>query len=181
VLIDAISGVSGAGRNAKAENLFVGVDSNVRAYRVGTHQHTPEIEQELGGVRPAGSPPVTVLFVPHVGPYRDGIMANCYLRPAKAGGITDARLHELLLSRYAQEPFVRVLEPGSLPQVQPVLGTNFCDIGATFDPRTGTVVVISVTDNLVKGAAGQAVQNMNLMFGFDEGEGIGPRRAGAAG
>ena len=181
VVVDAISGVSGAGRGAKVENLFIGVDSNVRAYRVGTHQHTPEIEQELGGVRGPDSPPITVLFVPRVGPYRDGIMANCYLRPADAAGVTDDRLHELLQAKYAAEPFVRVLEPGALPQIQPVLGTNFCDIGATFDARTGIIVVISVTDNLVKGAAGQAVQNMNLMFGLDEVEGLGPHKVADAG
>lgn len=181
VVIDAISGVSGAGRAAKAENLFIAVAENVRAYRVGSHQHTPEIEQELSALasrrirgKKAGSPAsasesVRVLFVPHVGPYKVGIMANCYLKVTEDEVLpTDEELYEILLSAYKDEPFVRVYPPNSLPQIEAVWGTNYCDIGAKVDPRTRTIVVISVTDNLVKGAAGQAVQNMNIMFGVSE-------------
>lgn len=171
LIIDAISGVSGAGRGAKAENLFISVAENVRAYRVGNHQHTPEIEQELTAVAP-GRNPVTALFVPHVGPYKVGIMVNAYLRPADTAGLSNEVLYECLRARYAEEPFVRVYEPGSLPQVEYVAGTNFCDVSATFDKRTGTIVAISVADNLVKGAAGQAVQNMNIMFGLPETAGL---------
>ncbi len=172
VLIDAISGVSGAGRGAKEENLYIHVAENVRAYRIGNHQHTPEIEQELTALAPGGSGSVTALFVPHVGPFRDGILASCYLRPANPAGLDDRKLHEILSARYAGEPFVRVYEPGHLPQVEFVRGTNYCDLGAAFDSRTGTIVVVSVTDNLVKGAAGQAVQNMNLVLGFEETDGL---------
>jgi N-acetyl-gamma-glutamyl-phosphate reductase len=176
IIINAISGVSGAGRNAKPENQYLNVSENVRAYRVGTHQHTPEIEQELAEVAGKGSgelPPVTVLFVPHVGPYKAGIMADCYLRvPESIPMPTTEEVHSILSTAYAGEPFVRVYEPGQLPQVEYVAGTNFCDIGAVADERTRTVVVVSVTDNLIKGAAGQAVQNMNIMFGFPETAGL---------
>lgn len=180
IIIDAISGVSGAGRAAKLETQFISVSGNVRAYRVGTHQHTPEIEQELSeaarrgsaGKGGSGAEPVRLLFVPHVGPYSVGIMANCYLRADGKQNIDDQYLFHLLLETYKREPFVRVYEPGGLPQIEYAAGTNFCDIGAKYDPRTGTIVVISVTDNLIKGAAGQAVQNMNIMFGIDETAGL---------
>lgn len=184
VVINAISGVSGAGRAAKPENLFISVDENVRAYRVGNHQHTPEIEQEIGVIakywmlgrkatRSDNASPAPVLFVPHVGPYRNGIMADCYLSTDGTNPrLSDEYLYDLLTTAYAGEPFVRVYEPGSLPQVDFVTDTNFCDIGARYDARTGTVVLISCTDNLVKGAAGQAVQNMNIMFGLGETTGL---------
>ena len=182
IVIDAISGVSGAGRVAKTENLFISVAENVRAYRIGNHQHTPEIEQELTAIANLGaarrkqsaSAPVQVLFVPHVGPYRIGIMANCYLR-AEGGprNPTDQSLHELLLRAYKDEPFVRVYPPGELPQIEHAAGTNYCDIGVKYDKRTDMIVVISTTDNVVKGAAGQAVQNMNIMFCFDERTALG--------
>lgn len=186
IIVDAISGISGAGRNAKPENQFLSVSENVRAYRVGNHQHTPEIEQELtfaamsgsanqkGSESVAATAGVKLLFVPHVGPYKVGIMANCYLRAsADAATLNDEVLHEILASRYTGEPFVRVYEPGTLPQIENVVGTNYCDIGAKYDKRTQTIVAISVTDNLIKGAAGQAVQNMNIMFDFEETAGLG--------
>lgn len=177
ILIDAISGVSGAGRAPKLENQFIAVAENVRAYRIGNHQHTPEIEQELSfaarrsrskkGTESAHG--VRVLFVPHVGPYKVGIMADCYLRVAESDQLPSADdVYEILRSAYRDEPFVRVYPPDSLPQLEAVAYTNFCDIGIRVDPRTRTVVVISVTDNLVKGAAGQAVQNMNIMCGIEE-------------
>jgi N-acetyl-gamma-glutamyl-phosphate reductase len=171
VIIHAISGVSGAGRAAKAENLFVNVAENVRPYRIGTHQHTPEIEQELGALAPARA--VSVLFVPHVGPYRVGIMVNCYFRlPDGMPEPTDTSLYELYRARYAHEPFVRVYEPGTLPQVDWTTGTNYVDIALRYDPRTRTVVAIGAADNLVKGAAGQAVQNLNIMAGVTETAGL---------
>jgi N-acetyl-gamma-glutamyl-phosphate reductase len=182
VLIDAISGVSGAGRVAKAENLYISVAENVRAYRVGNHQHTPEIEQELTAIAEVGrkrakikgaAQPIRTLFVPHVGPYKVGILASCYLRLDETFPVpTDDDLYEILRTVYLNEPFVRVYQPGALPQVESVVGTNYCDIAAKCDPRTGTIVIISATDNLVKGAAGQAVQNMNIMFGFEETAGL---------
>lgn len=170
--VDAISGVSGAGRNTKAENMFLSVADNVRAYRVGNHQHTPEIEQELcAAVKDACG--VRLLFVPHVGPYKVGIMATSYLKVPEKMAEPDRRtLRALLAAAYEGEPFVRVREEGDLPQIEHVAGSNFCDIGVEYDSRTRTVVVVSVTDNLVKGAAGQAVQNMNLLFGFDERTGL---------
>ncbi len=171
IIIDAISGVSGAGRMAKAENLFINVDENIRAYRIGSHQHTPEIEQQLSGVAPTKEP-VKALFVPHVGPYKVGIMANCYLRPENTKGLSNQKLYDCLQERYAHEPFVRVYEPGVLPQIEFIVDTNFVDVSATFDERTGTIVAIAVADNLVKGAAGQAVQNMNIMFNLDETAGL---------
>lgn len=168
VMIDAISGVSGAGRNTKAENMFLAVADNVRAYRIGNHQHTPEIEQELCAAAKDACG-VRLLFVPHVGPYKVGIMATCYLRvPEPMEDPTRESLQALLAKAYEGEPFVRVREAGDLPQIEHVAGTNFCDIGVEYDPRTRTVVLVSVTDNLIKGAAGQAVQNMNIVFGFDE-------------
>ncbi|MGI8907098.1 MAG: N-acetyl-gamma-glutamyl-phosphate reductase [Candidatus Sumerlaeaceae bacterium] len=178
IIIDAISGVSGAGRNPKAENQFLSVADNVRAYRVGSHQHTPEIEQELtAAARKVGDkrdhPGIQVLFVPHVGPYKIGILADCYLRVRDHGRVpTSEDVYEILSNCYKDEPFVRVYEPGTLPQIEYVTGTNFCDIGATADQRTGTIVLVSATDNLLKGAAGQAVQNMNIMFGFAETTGL---------
>jgi N-acetyl-gamma-glutamyl-phosphate reductase len=189
IIVDAISGVSGAGRTGKVENLFISVAENVRAYRVASHQHTPEIEQELarvallqemgkrlGGKRPAVDSigeSIPVLFVPQVGPYKVGIMTRCYLDVAGSSvELNDELLHEILCNAYGEEPFIRISPRGCLPEIGHVAGTNYCDIAARFDPRTQTVVVISVTDNLVKGAAGQAVQNMNIMLGHEETTGL---------
>lgn len=178
IIVNAISGVSGAGRTPKPENLFLSVSDNVRAYRIGNHQHTPEIEQELAAVvsgdKSAGKEsPVTVLFVPHVGPYKTGIMADCYLRvPDSMEMPTTEQAYQIVAKAYRDEPFVRVYEPGQIPQVDFVVGSNYCDIGVVADERTRTIVAVSVTDNLVKGAAGQAVQNMNIMFGIPETTGL---------
>ena len=177
IIIDAVSGVSGAGRNAKAENQFLSVADNVRAYRVGNHQHTPEIEQELNAAATRSAAGhnggLKVLFVPHVGPFKVGIMADCYIRVAQEQPMPSAvEVTNLLMAAYKDEPFVRVYEPDNLPQIEHVAGTNFCDIGVTADARTRTIVVVSVTDNLIKGAAGQAVQNMNIMFGLEETVGL---------
>ncbi len=176
IIINAISGVSGAGRNASADNQYLAVSENIRAYRVGSHQHTPEIEQELaalGGQRNDSAKGVRVLFVPHVGPFKYGIMADCYLAvPTSIPMPTNEDLYKIMVETYKEQPFVRVYEPGQLPQVEFVTGTNFCDIGMVADERTRTVVVVSVTDNLVKGAAGQAIQNMNIMFDFTETAGL---------
>ncbi|MCX7626659.1 MAG: N-acetyl-gamma-glutamyl-phosphate reductase [Candidatus Sumerlaeaceae bacterium] len=179
IMIDAISGVSGAGRAPKLENQFIAVAENVRAYRIGNHQHTPEIEQELTAAatkmrRSKANPhSIRILFVPHVGPYKVGIMADCFLRLAEDESLpTVDELYQILSEAYAGEPFVRVYPPDSLPQIEAVANTNYCDLGVRVDPRTRTVVVISVTDNLLKGAAGQAVQNMNIMFGIEETTGL---------
>lgn len=170
IIIDAVSGASGAGRTAKEENLFINVNENVRAYRIGTHQHTPEIEQELSLI---AKQPVKTLFVPHVGPFYAGIMADCFIKLAPETTMpTLEDLHQRMTDFYAREPFVRIMPLGKLPQINNVLNTNFCDLGVAIDERTHTIIAFSAIDNLVKGAAGQAVENMNIMFGLPEGTGL---------
>ncbi len=163
IVIDSKSGTSGAGRAAKEGSLFCEVNESFRAYGVAAHRHTPEIEQTLGAV--CGEE-VVVSFTPHLLPVDRGILSTCYAR-LNAGKST-AELHDLYASRYADEPFVRVRKEGSLPDIAHVRGSNYCDIGVVADPRTGRAIVVSAIDNLVKGASGQAVQNMNLMLGLDE-------------
>jgi len=163
IVIDAKSGVSGAGRS-KSDTLFRYAEANesTRPYGVGgVHRHTPEIEQNLGA-------PVT--FTPHLVPMTRGILATCYAR--LANGIRPEAVTATLASAYANEPFVVVRPEGDWPSTKDVAGSNLCQIAATVDVRTGTVVVCSVIDNLVKGAAGQAIQNMNLMCGFPETAGL---------
>ncbi len=168
LIIDSKSGTSGAGRGLKEGSLFCEVHEGFKAYGVGSHRHTPEIEQELS--RLAGCE-VCINFTPHLLPVNRGILSTCYASLVKAWSLAD--LLELFRQRYADEPFVRVLPEGELPNIAHVRGTNFCDIGLVVDPRTGRVVVVSVIDNLVKGAAGQALHNMNLMYGFNESHGLG--------
>ncbi len=162
-MIDAKSGVSGAGRS-KSDTVFRYSEANeaLRPYGVGgVHRHTPEIEQNLG---------TRVLFTPHLIPMTRGILATCYARLASGVGAAD--LQRILEEAYADEPFVIVRAPGDWPSTKDVAGSNFCHLAATVDVRTGTAVVVSVIDNLVKGAAGQAVQNFNLMFGMPETAGL---------
>ncbi len=168
LIIDSKSGASGAGRGAKQGSLYCEVNEGFKAYGVASHRHTPEIEQTLSGL--AGQP-VQVNFTPHLLPVNRGILSTCYaslLRPT-----TTAELLDLYRQRYADEPFVRVMPGGELPNVANLRGTNFCDLGLVYDQRTGRVIIISAIDNLVKGAAGQAVQNMNLVCGFKEQLGLG--------
>ncbi len=167
IVIDAKSGVSGAGRGPALAYHFPEANEDLCAYKVGTHRHTPEIEQELS--RLAGGP-VTVSFTPHLVPMNRGILSTLYaaLRNEK----DTAALHARYAEFYRTEPFVRVLPAGQVPNVRNVRGSNFCDIGVTADPRTGRAVVVSAIDNLVKGASGQAIQNMNLMAGFAETAGL---------
>jgi len=168
IIVDAKSGVSGAGRSAKVESLFCEVNDGFRAYGVGgVHRHIPEIEQELSLL--AGER-VTISFTPHLVPMDRGILSTIYARPTRE--VTSAALLEVLQDAYADEPFVRIQREGEFPATQHVRGGNFCDIGVTVDRRTGRVIVVSAIDNLVKGAAGQAVQNMNLMRGFAETSGL---------
>jgi N-acetyl-gamma-glutamyl-phosphate reductase len=141
------------------------VADGFKAYKVGEHRHTPEIEQELGEL--CGNP-VTVSFTPHLVPMSRGILSTIY---AKAG-MPLSGLTELYQEFYRDEEFVRVCSAGQYPATQYVRGSNYCDIGIKFDPRTGRVIVISAIDNVVKGASGQAVQNMNLMCGFPENTGL---------
>lgn len=167
IVIDSKSGASGAGRGAKVASLFCEVNEGFKAYGLPHHRHIPEIEQTLS--RLAGSV-VTISFTPHLVPANRGILTTCY---ATLAGAAD---QDALLARFAEyyreEPFVRVLPNGQLPNIAHVAGSNFCDVGLAADARTGRIVVISAIDNLVKGAAGQAVQNMNLMMGLPETAGL---------
>ncbi|PKN34623.1 MAG: N-acetyl-gamma-glutamyl-phosphate reductase [Deltaproteobacteria bacterium HGW-Deltaproteobacteria-19] len=168
LIADSKSGVSGAGREAQIGSLFCEVDEGFKAYKVGQHRHTPEIEQELGVL--AGRE-ILLSFTPHLLPVNRGILSTLYARLTQK--TTTAELLELFRRFYEKEPFVRIYREGSIPNISSVKGTNFCDIGVVADGRTGRVIVLSAIDNLVKGASGQAVQNMNLMCGFPEGAGLG--------
>jgi N-acetyl-gamma-glutamyl-phosphate reductase len=164
VVIDAKSGVSGAGRAATAQTHFVAVDENVGAYKVPRHRHTPEIEQELGAL----GNEVTITFTPHLLPIDQGELVSCYVSPSRRVG--EGELRELYADAYADEPFVEVVS--APPGVRAVRETNLCRISVHLDTRTGRVIAFGAIDNLWKGAASQAVQNLNLMFGLAEGEGI---------
>ena len=168
LIIDSKSGTSGAGRGASVATLFCEVSDGFRPYKVGgSHRHIPEIEQELSVL--AGNP-VTVSFTPHLLPVSRGILSTIYARMTSDCGL-DA-LQALYEKTYRGERFVRLCPPGTVPATQHVRGSNFCDIGLALDQRTGRVIVMSAIDNIVKGAAGQAVQNMNLMHGFAEATGL---------
>jgi N-acetyl-gamma-glutamyl-phosphate reductase len=164
VIVDSASGVSGAGRGAKVDNLYCEVNEGFKAYAVGgVHRHIPEIEQELSLL---AEKDLKITFTPHLVPMDRGILSTIYSMPL--GKVTAAELITLYETHYDGEPFVRVLPEGTLPSTANVRGSNFCDIGIAVDERTGRVIVVSAIDNLVKGASGQAVQNMNLMCGFPE-------------
>jgi N-acetyl-gamma-glutamyl-phosphate reductase len=163
IVIDAKSGVSGAGRAAKESSLFAEVAEGIHAYGVASHRHAPEIEQ---GLSEAAGRPVAVTFTPHLVPMNRGILATIYVRLAK--GESAAELSRVLAERYAEEPFVQVLPLGSVPATRHVRGSNHCLIGVVADRVSGRAILVSVIDNLVKGASGQAVQNMNLMSGLPE-------------
>jgi len=164
VVCDAKSGVSGAGRKPSLKTSFCEVTENFSAYSILRHRHVPEVLQTSGLEESEFS------FTAHLLPIDRGILETIYLR---AKGIASAAdLLDIYEKRYAAEPFVRLYEPGSVPDVRGVARSNFCDVGITFDAATGRAVIVSVIDNLGKGAAGQAVQNMNLMLGFDETEGL---------
>jgi N-acetyl-gamma-glutamyl-phosphate reductase len=168
IIADSASGVTGAGRSAKVDSLYCEVNEGFRAYGVGgIHRHTPEIEQELSLL--AGEP-LTITFTPHLVPMDRGILSTIYATPRKA--TTTEKLVQLYQKFYDGEPFVRVLSQGCLPSTAFVRGSNFCDIAPLVDQRTGRVIIVSAIDNLVKGASGQAVQNMNIVCGFPETMGL---------
>ncbi|MBF0425071.1 MAG: N-acetyl-gamma-glutamyl-phosphate reductase [Magnetococcales bacterium] len=167
IVIDSKSGVSGAGRSAQQGNLLAELNEGFRAYKVIGHRHIAEMEQELAGY--AGRP-IQIRFTPHLLPQSRGILSSCYVRPR--GERSAASIRELLAWRYEQEPFVRILPEGELPATSDVRGANFCHIGVALDKRTGWLLLFSTIDNLVKGAAGQAIQNFNLMTGRPETEGL---------
>ncbi|MCI5194020.1 MAG: N-acetyl-gamma-glutamyl-phosphate reductase [Candidatus Electrothrix sp. AU1_5] len=167
LIIDSKSGTSGAGRSANVGTLFCEVTDGFRAYKVGgQHRHIPEIEQELTVL--AGQP-VTISFTPHLLPISRGILSTMYAPLSnEISATTETEIQELYESTYTDEPFVRVCPAGSFPATQHVRGSNCCDIGIKVDVRTGRIIIVSAIDNVAKGASGQAVQNMNLMNGFDE-------------
>lgn len=165
IIVDAKSGVTGAGRSAKISSLFTEVNESFKAYGVTNHRHTPEIEQtieKLSGV------PVTIQFTPHLLPINRGILSTCYTNSA-----VETNQEELLAyfkEFYQDKPFVRVID--GLPETRHVRGTNLCELTVRYDKRTKRIIVIAVIDNLIKGASGQAIQNMNIMFGLEESKGI---------
>lgn len=167
IIIDAKSGTSGAGRGAKVDNLFCEVNESIKAYGVTTHRHTPEIEEQLGY---AAGEPVLLNFTPHLVPMNRGILVTAYANLKE--GVTDADIRAAYDKYYKDEKFVRVLDAGVCPETRWVEGSNYTDINFKVDERTHRVVMMGALDNLVKGAAGQAVQNMNLIFGLDEAEGL---------
>lgn len=168
IIADSKSGVSGAGRGAKVDNLFCEVNDGFKAYGVGGgHRHIPEIEQELSLL--AGTD-LAISFTPHLVPMDRGILSTVYSAPVK--GVTVSELLEIYNDNYDGEAFVRVLAEGEFPSTAFVRGSNFCDIGVTVDKRTGRIIVVSAIDNLIKGASGQAVQNMNIINGLPENMGL---------
>ena len=172
MIIDAKSGTSGAGRGAKLPNLFCEVNENMKAYGVTNHRHTPEIEEQLGY---AAGKEIMVNFTPHLVPMNRGILATEYATLNKKADGTLPTYEEVKAvydKYYKNEKFVRVLEKDICPETKWVEGSNYVDVNFKIDERTGRIVMMGALDNLVKGAAGQAVQNMNLLFGFDEAEGL---------
>ena len=167
LIVDAKSGTSGAGRGAKVPNLFCEVNENMKAYGVASHRHTPEIEEQLGY---ASGENVTISFTPHLVPMNRGILATEYATLKK--DVTGEEVKAIYDKYYADEKFVRVLGEGVCPETKCVEGSNYVDIGFKLDPRTNRIVMMGAIDNLVKGAAGQAVQNMNLLFGLPESAGL---------
>lgn len=167
LIIDAKSGTSGAGRGAKVPNLFCEVNENIKAYGVATHRHTPEIEDQLSYISGEN---VVLNFTPHLIPMNRGILITAYANIV--GEHTEEELKSAYHEDYDDEYFVRVLDGTVPPETKWVEGSNFVDVNIKADPRTGRVIMMGAMDNITKGAAGQAVQNMNIMFGFDEQEGL---------
>ena len=167
VIIDAKSGTSGAGRGAKVDNLYCEVNENIKAYGVASHRHTPEIEEQLSY---ASGEQVLLNFTPHLVPMNRGILITAYATLKK--DVTYEKVKAVYDKYYANEKFVRVLDKDVCPQTKWVEGSNYVDVNFKIDPRTKRIIMMGAMDTLVKGAAGQAVQNMNLMFGLKESEGL---------
>ncbi|MCX7845613.1 MAG: N-acetyl-gamma-glutamyl-phosphate reductase [Dictyoglomaceae bacterium] len=167
IIIDSKSGVSGAGRSLSLNTHFCEVNENIKAYSIPNHRHIPEIEQELSLI---AKKELRISFTPHLIPVNRGILSTIYGK--LQGKIIYEEILELYKNFYEKEKFIRILPREILPITKNVLGTNFCDIGFVVDERTKRIIIISVIDNLIKGASGQAVQNMNIIFGFEEDEGL---------
>lgn len=168
IIIDAKSGTSGAGRGAKVANLFCEVNESMKAYGVGTHRHTPEIEEQLGYA--CGRDDLKLIFTPHLVPMNRGILVTAYANLTK--DVTYEDVKAAYDKYYDKEYFIRVLPKDVCPETRWVEGSNFVDVGFKIEPRTNRLIMMGALDNLVKGAAGQAVQNMNLLFGLPENEGL---------
>ncbi len=169
VIIDAKSGVSGAGRTPSVETSFVETNENFRPYKVATHRHIPEIEQELGLL--SGSKDIRVTFVPHLLPLNRGILATMYM---PSGGLTEEEVYDIYKTFYKEEPFIRLLPRDKLPNLSYVRGSNYCDISLKLDTRSGNIIIMAAIDNLGKGASSNAIQNLNLLFGLPETTGLLP-------
>ena len=167
IIIDSKSGASGAGKTPDPTLIFCEVNESIKAYKVGEHRHTPEIEEVLSD---QVAKKIIVSFTPHLIPMTRGILTTIYFSPSKT--VTTEDVLEILSKQYSKEPFVKVLEKGTLPTTAQVKGTNCCYIAAKVDQRAGRVIIVSVIDNLIKGAAGAAIQNMNIMNGWEEALGL---------
>lgn len=167
IIVDGKTGVSGAGRKPSQGTLFSEINENTKAYKISSHQHTPEIEQVISAIH---GDSLQMTFTPHLVPMTRGILCTTYLPLNKK--LSYDELFNLYNETYQSEPFVRVRPGGTFPTTKEVYGSNYCDIGVTVDPRTNLAIVVSVIDNLVKGAAGQAVQNMNLFYNWNERTGL---------
>ena len=167
IIVDSKSGISGAGPKPSENTHYANRESNFIAYNIGVHRHTPEIEQELSAV---AAEPVRVTFTPHLVPMTRGILSTVYMRLTE--DLSTAEALDMYAKFYENEPFVRVLPTGTYPQTKAVLGSNYCDVGLEVDARTRRIVAMAAIDNLGKGAAGAVVQNLNLMFGFKETDGL---------
>ena len=168
IIIDAKSGTSGAGRGAKVNNLYCEVNESIKAYGVGTHRHTPEIEEQLGY---ACNDTLKVIFTPHLVPMNRGILVTAYAN-LKDKNVSYETIRAAYEKYYKDEYFIRILDKDVCPETRWVEGSNYFDVNFKIEPRTGRVIMMGAIDNLVKGAAGQAVQNMNILFGFKENEGL---------
>lgn len=167
LIIDAKSGVSGAGRSAKLDNLYCEVNETIKAYGVSTHRHTPEIEEQLGY---AANDKLTLTFTPHLVPMNRGILVTEYASLTKK--VSYEEVKAIYDKYYKDEYFIRVLEKGDCPETRWVKGSNYMDINFVIEERTNRIIMMGALDNVVKGAAGQAIQNMNLMFGLPENQGL---------
>ena len=167
VIADSKSGVSGAGRDPQIASLFCEVAEGFKAYKVGGHRHTPEIEQELSALAERD---MKISFTPHLLPVKRGILSTIYAKLSKE--VTAEEATALYRAFYREESFVRICRSGQFPNLSSVVGSNYCDIGVTIDKRTGRIIIVSAIDNLIKGASGQAIQNMNLLCGLKEETGL---------
>lgn len=167
IIIDAKTGASGAGRGLSLNVHFSEMNDNFKAYKLGTHKHIPEIEQVL---TERAKEDIQVTFTPHIAPMTRGIMSTMYMD--LKGKYTTEQITDMYEAYFQDHPFVRIRKDGTIPSTKEVYGSNFCDIGLYADERTGKLIIVSVIDNLVKGASGQAIQNMNVMYGWEETTGI---------